>query len=159
MSNPNMPPVRPFPTLQPWRTNNFSQGNIGRDALPSNAPVGNPGFDLPPDVVPTFDPESAVTLNGSKNYPVGTTSTKIIDSPSGATARRSLLMMRNTSAAAIVYVEFGTEATTLSVVRLAPNEVFMWDVRVPNDDIYVVGDVAGTISASWGVSNPPKPKL
>ncbi len=55
---------------------------------------------------------------------------------------RNFLMMRNNGASNI-FIEFGRDASVYSVIRLSPNQIVTFDLRVPQDDVYALSDVAG----------------
>lgn len=66
--------------------------------------------------------------------------------------RRNFLFFRNNSATANIYVEFKKDATTNSVLRLEPNTMILFDVVVPQDDVYAYADAASAI-LSFGYSS------
>ena len=165
------PPISPFPTLTPWQTNNFPRGvgAVARQgfiagvvdngsqmqALPASAGASM-GVQVPPNATPIYTPESACWFNGSKVFPVGLTSTKIVDAPPGNSIRNALVIRNlSTTATDVIYVEFGTDATTKSTFDLAGGEKLLFDIRTPQDDIYVIGSVANQISISWSVIGIP----
>lgn len=67
-------------------------------------------------------------------------SAKFLDMP---TNKRNYLALRNNSTTANIYVEFDRDATTHSVIRLTPNTMILFDVVVPQNDIYALADAAG----------------
>lgn len=56
--------------------------------------------------------------------------------------RRNALMIRNVSASANVYIAFGSYANTKSIIYLEPNIMMLFDVVVPQDDVYALADAA-----------------
>jgi hypothetical protein len=76
-------------------------------------------------------------------------STKFLDMPVN---RRNLLMLRNYSATANIYIEFNRDASDDSVIRLTPNTMMLFDSVVPQDDVYAYGDAANAI-LSYAYSN------
>lgn len=104
------------------------------------APVGLGG--IPPDAVPVKNSERYAFLRGSGAFPVTNAAggTKLVEAPPD---KRNFLMMRNSSAGAVnIFVEFGNIASTASTVRLAQNEMILFDAVVPQDDIYAIADGA-----------------
>ena len=79
---------------------------------------------------------------------VTTASAKFLDSPTGL---RNLLMLRNSSATATVFIGFGRDATTQSTLQIAAGQTVIFDTVVPQDDLYVIGDAAGSISFAYSV--------
>lgn len=79
---------------------------------------------------------------------VTTASAKFLDSPTGL---RNLLMIRNSSATANVFIGFGRDATTQSTLQIAAGQTVIFDTVVPQDDLYVIGDAAGSLSFAYSV--------
>lgn len=151
MSRPTLPPVQGGPFLDAWPVADWPQQ---RGRVPSMVgPVmstggGAGGLVVPPTAAQTFNLERYATINGSHNYPVGVVSAKLLDAPN---TYRNFLHIRNASGVggANIYVEFGNDALidgagiAGSILRLAPNEQFLCDAVVPQDDIYAIADAAG----------------
>lgn len=76
---------------------------------------------------------------------VTTTSQKFLDAPIG---RRNLLMLRNSGAADLA-IAFGGAATLTSTLYLAAGSLVLFDVVVPQDDLYVIGAATTTLSYSY----------
>ena len=110
-----------------------------------NAPPGT--LIAPPSVSPvagSMDPVSMRDLHHyaqviGLNFSIATTSAKFLDQPP---TRRNLLMLRNNSATANIYIDFGKDATTNSTLRITPNTVILFDTVVPQDDLYAIADAA-----------------
>ena len=66
--------------------------------------------------------------------------------------RRNFLAIRNTSATANIYLDFGKDATTNSVFKIAANGTLLFDAVVPQDDLYMIGDGINA-SFSYNYSN------
>lgn len=74
-------------------------------------------------------------------------------------AYRNYLMLRNASAAANIYIGFGTDASAFSTLRLIPGAIALFDAVVPQDDLYYFADAAAgtlccaysTVKADWKV--------
>ena len=76
---------------------------------------------------------------------VGTTSIKFLDQPIG---KRNMLGFRNASTGAqVIYIEFNGTATTGSWLQINPGTTVLFDTVVPQDDLYVVSDLAGATLA------------
>lgn len=88
------------------------------------------------------------------NFTVTTTSQKFLDAPD---TYRNLLAFRNTSATANIYIGWGRDASTASVFRLEPDIMILFDAVVPQNDIYVIGDAAGSVSIAYStIALPPR---
>jgi hypothetical protein len=128
----------------PWSNPNYIPG------APHNLPArpdpavagssGTAGLVVPGD-----------TLNVRENYryaslitvslTVGTTSIKFLDQPIG---KRNMLGFRNASTGGqIIYIEFNGTATTGSWLQIQPGTTVLFDTVVPQDDLYVISDLAG----------------
>lgn len=57
--------------------------------------------------------------------------------------RRNMVMIRNSSATANLYLSFGIQPTTASILYLTPNQIVLFDTVVPQDDIWALADAAG----------------
>lgn len=70
------------------------------------------------------------------------------------TSRRVYLFIANTSAAGILYVNFGNAATALNGIPILPNFGFLeYNFVIPQDDIYIVASVAGPVAGIMTYSN------
>lgn len=103
------------------------------------------GFDgiLPSDI---FDESRYATLNGETTVPVGVASVFVLAQPASL---RNMLGFRNVSAAAtsVILIAFGSPATLQSWLRLAQNEMILFDDTIPQDDIYAIcADAAGRLT-------------
>lgn len=112
------------------------------------------GFDSPPSPLlhfpPAIPPSHAYANLVQTAGSIGTTSRLII--PQSA-ARRNFLAIRNSSPGAeVVFVSFNVEATVLSWLRLAANQIALFDTVVPQDNVYVICDSAtGVVSYAFSV--------
>lgn len=116
-----------------------------------------PGVGVPPGSNSTYDLSRFVWLNGSKVFAYSGTSVKVVDAPPAANNYRVFLSIRNTDAAATLYVDFGQDASALSECILAPGEVRAFDAVIPQDDIYLFGSGAGNASISYANMTIPSP--
>jgi hypothetical protein len=59
---------------------------------------------------------------------------------------RNLLILRNSSPGAqVIFVSFGTNASTVSVLRLTAGQTVLFDTVVPQNEVNAIADVAGAI--------------
>jgi hypothetical protein len=157
MSDPRFPPVAFERTLEPYAHPQFIPGAPALNRLPLGVhnPAMSPGGDsaivpgsaimqAPDDAdpVPVRDSHHYAMLFGQTTAPGANVSSKFLDQPTG---KRNLLMMRNSSASANVYVEFSKDATLTSVLRLVPNQMVLFDTVVPQDDLYALADAVGAV--------------
>jgi len=83
---------------------------------------------------------------------VDVVSAKILDEPPGL---RNFLMLRNTSATQTIYIGFGRDATSSSTLAIAAGQTVLFDVVVPQDDVFALSSAAGG-SLSFAYSNIPE---
>jgi hypothetical protein len=72
---------------------------------------------------------------------IGTSSFKFLDAPIG---KRNFLGFRNPSTTANIYVDFASQASTNSWLKLGPGALVLFDNVVSQDDLYVISDTAST---------------
>jgi len=113
------------------------------------------GATVPPDSVSQFDLSRFVWLNGTKVFSYAAASQKIVDAPAGENIYRQYLSIRNDSATQTLYVDFGQDASLLSGIALLPGEVIAYDAVIPQDDVYVFGSGAGSVSVLYGNTTLP----
>lgn len=157
MSTGDNPPVVRGPFVTPWPAN-----ARGLPALPNRAralptmPVqASGGVALPSDTTPTVELARLAVANGSKVFDVSSAaSTPILTRPPNI---RNFLYLRNASATANIYVDFGGDASALSAIRLEPNEQLLLDAVVLQDDMNAFADAAnGVLSVMFSnVALPP----
>lgn len=144
-------PLDPFPPVQylsqrePWSVPGYIPPS------PHNLPVRPTG--LTPATTQTIGSEDTANIRELYRYAsiislaqsVGTTSVKFLDAPIG---KRNFLGFRNASTGAqVVYVDFNSNATTSSWLALNPGVIVLFDVSVPQDDLYVISSAAGGVLA------------
>lgn len=137
------PPVQPIEGLTPW-------------GQPQTMPARPVAFEARrlrqqgPGVIPIFDAHHYGKFNGSNpvSVPNGS-SLLVLAEPTGL---RNMLMFRNASAVANIYLDFGTDAGLFSTVRLTPNTMLLYDTVVPQDDVYAYADAASAV-LSYSFSN------
>ena len=150
--NSQMPPIDPGPFLPVWPGRPMPR--LSRPAIQTPPYPGGGGISVPPTAPQTYSLQGVATFQGTRLFTVQTASQKVLDAPA---SYRNMLMMRNSSApgGANIFIEFGTDATLGSVIRLAPNEIILFDAVVPQDDIYVIGDAVGGLSVLVSVISLP----
>ena len=89
---------------------------------------------------PVWEEHRYARTGGSQYFSVPNGSSSLI-LPQG-NGLRNFLMMRNSSATANVYVDFGNNASLNTVLRLTANQIVLFDTVVPQEDIYAYGDAA-----------------
>lgn len=146
----NLPPPR---SLLPFRTFESGATSIDNSAIDNNGP-GPIG--LPPTgntsqgAQIVLDPHHYATLITFPNFPAPQTQDNTQLFLNAPQSRRNLLMFRNNSATANLYIEFGHLASANSTLRLTPNQIVLFDVVVPQDDLYVFADAAnGLLSFAY----------
>ena len=92
---------------------------------------------------PVLDQHRYAWLGGSVAVAVpNAASIKFLDAQN---ALRNLLMFRNASATANIYIEFGTDANLNSTLVIQPGQLMLMDTVVPQDDLYAYADAANAI--------------
>lgn len=139
----NFPPVEPIDGLTPWGQ---PQSMPARPRAFEARRARQPG----PGVVTIYDPHHYGLFNGSNplNVPNGG-SVLVLSEPTGL---RNMLMFRNASVTANIYLDFGNPAGLFSTIRLTPNTMLLYDAVVPQDDVYAYADAAGAV-LSYSFSN------
>lgn len=142
----DFPPIVPGPFLVPVPT---AQSPTQRQRRLPMLQV--PGAGVPDASTSQFDLTRFVWLNGTKVFAYNNiASQKIVDAPAGANNFRQYLSIRNDDATQTLYVDFGQDASALSGIALLPGEVIAYDAVIPQDDIYVFGTGAGSVSVLYG---------
>jgi hypothetical protein len=149
----NGPRVTPYPGETPWsnpvQTPYGPQpfrpaGASGARLTPGGALPGNGGaFPIAGGAegggLEVFSRYPFATLRGSVRIAVSNAAPGTLAVAAPPTFR-NFLGLRNASATANVYVEFGNEASLNSFVRLAPDEIILFDAAVPQDDVFTFAD-------------------
>jgi hypothetical protein len=157
--DPRFPPVRPASDLVPWdggpqrlTRNPGAPGTLRAPLGPSPVGGGFAGAMVPgpggfngqpaPGQAPIWTAE-AHRYARITNALIGvdTTSALVLTQPD---TYRNFLAIRNPNAVAVLYISFGSAASTNSVFRIAPNIMLLFDSVVPQDDIYVLSDTAAS---------------
>jgi len=121
-----------------------------------------PAMGVPPSNLPGLGNDPGQTINDPHHYAnliegnqavgqaaAADTQTPFLIMPSG---RRNYLGIRNSSAAANIYIGFGNPASTASWLKLTAGQIVVWDSVVPQNDLYALADAAaGTISWAHSV--------
>jgi len=163
-------PVDPLATMVPWGVpQTLTQrprddenrghpivGERGRyvgDAAGAN--MSQPGAPFQPFQIPDSirisDIWRRAIINGQITAPVNLTSTLVLQQ---SDVFRNLLLIRNNSGAANVFLNFGNDAATnSSVIVLGPGGFVGFDTVVPQDDIFAIADAAGgTIAIAFSTT-------
>lgn len=147
------PPVELLSDLEPWQAPQYLPGaphnlppRMDRPGMRVFSPASLPGglTPAPSDpggpVAPVFDKHHYADLNGEQVIAVGVASVQVLAESS---TKRNMLGFRNSSAGAnVIFIAFGSNATTQSWLRLAQNEMVLLDVVVPQDEVYAISDAA-----------------
>jgi hypothetical protein len=148
-------PVQWLSNLEPWASpqyipptpHNLSQVPVTRNLPLSIADVPTPqqrasttptsAKGLVQDVRDSFKYASILSIS----LTIGTTSVKFLDAPIG---KRNFLGFRNPSTTANIYVDFASQASTSSWLKLGPGALVLFDNVISQDDLYVISDTAST---------------
>lgn len=109
---------------------------------------GAPGSGLLPGIAQVFDPHhyaEAIELNFIPTI----VSTKFVDRSAN---RRNLLSFRNNSTTATIRVSFDKDASATSTFQIAPGVMLLFDIVVPQGDVYAqlsAADVTSSLSISF----------
>lgn len=146
MNTPRFPRVGLVPDRLPVQTPQFVPN------LPANFPAASPikpgsggiqapsmGVPAAPMAEPVYDAHHYANVSDLGTQLAQNVSTQILETPAG---RRNYLMIRNNSTLSNIYIGFGTQASTASTLRLEPGQIAMFDVVVPQNDIYAFADNA-----------------
>ena len=146
------PPVELLSRLEPW--DHPQRINPGPHNLPppGQRPALKPFVPLLPGPGmlpgPALPPGPAAKVIDGADYPllagesvraVGLAAIVVVPSP---TALRNMLGFRNSGATNIT-IAFGTQATANSWLFLTPNQMLLFDTRVPQDEVWALSDAAG----------------
>ena len=121
-------------------------GSVGETQTRGGPRPPTPELFFPP-AVPPAHPYANIAQSSTG---IGTESRLIIPQ---SNARRNFLAIRNASPAAeVIFVAFNVEATTSSWLRLAANQIALFDTVVPQDNVYVISDSAtGVVSYAFAI--------
>lgn len=109
---------------------------LGESQSKGNDRPPAPELYFPPQLPPAHPYANLVQTAGG----VSTISRLIIPQSS---ARRNFLAIRNASPGVeVLFVSFNVAATSESWLRLAPNQIALFDTVVPQDNVYVISDSA-----------------
>lgn len=130
--------------LLPWSSPTFLSGAPHNLPKRTDTSAEKSGNVIAGDVVNIRENYRYASLvTGS--YNIDTVSVKILDQPIG---KRNFLSFRNASPAGqTVYIDFNSQASTNSWLALTAGALILFDVSVPQDDIYIVSSAAGGVLA------------
>jgi hypothetical protein len=168
LPDPNFPPVDLASPLDAWDSPQFIPGHPHN--LPAKGALPSPSFllggtqllDAPPSSPQTtnatgpaaapsnkiFDPHHyASVITGILN-PVSTLQQNAVFLNAPAN-RRNMLSLRNASATggANIYIDFNASAQVNSPYKIVPGQTLLFDVVVPQDDLYAFADAASGVLA------------
>lgn len=123
----NLPANRDRPPLREFQSGVTSIVNVIPGDIPSGGPLSQPA-----DTQTIYDPHHYVyPIEG--NFLPTVNSQRFLEQGSN---KRNWLMLRNGGAAASVRISFGIDAGPFSTLVLAPGDVILLDVGVPQGDVY-----------------------
>ena len=148
MADPRFPPARWNSPTEAWQSPTLippSPHNLPRDVLGRGEGAQSVGQQ---NTMPGAGADAIAIRENYRyasvidvNLTVGTTSIKFLDSPIG---KRNLLGFRNVSTGGqILYVGFGGPASANSWLSMTAGVIVMFDVVVPQDDLYILSSAAG----------------
>lgn len=139
--------------LEPWSSPSYIPGaphNLPKRAEPGST-ASAAGLLMPGETANVREQYRYASLITAQ-LTVGTTSIKFLDQPIG---KRNMLGFRNASTGGqVLYVEFNAQATTGTWLAIQPGSIILFDTVVPQDDLYVIADVAGA-SLAYAYSTFP----
>lgn len=130
----------------PQRLRNSSNGSelIGGPMVPGTGPTG-PGFGG--ESAPIVDSHHYATLI---QYYAAVPQSSVAPIITESLGRRNFLSIRNPSAAANIYVSFGSPADATAPIEVLAGETILFDTVVPQNDIWVFADAAaGFVSIAY----------
>ena len=139
----NLPPRRDRPNRRGYlglSGSSLVDDGLPPEILPPGTPTAGPGAG---EGQPVIDPHHYAYITEGQ-FNAGLISLRMIEE---SPTKRNYLMIRNTSATAVIFVSFGRDATSVSPVRLSSNQMMLLDAVVPQDDVYVLSDTAATVVA------------
>lgn len=91
--------------------------------------------------VEIYDPHRYARLVGEQTIaiPITAGGLLVLQEPD---TMRNMLLLRNVSAAAVIFIAFGNNATANSALSLNPGTTILFDSVVPQDDVFALSDVA-----------------
>ena len=140
-----MQPVQWLNNREPWDVPQYIPGQPHNlPSRPDPAVAGSTVRDIPASGLEVRESYRFASIN-TVSLTVDTTSIKFLDAPIG---KRNFLGFRNASTGGQnLFVEFNSQATTGSWLRLTPGTIVVFDTVVSQDDLYVIADAAGGVFA------------
>lgn len=148
-------PVGLVSDLAGWRAPQYLPGSphrlpgqVRRPGAPLIGGMGGPQASSLPPAVPTTPVSDAwhkasmtsVLVNVGA---IGSAASLVPFLTMGGTPRNLLTLRNLIGAAGVLYIDFNQPATANSPLVLAAGQTFLFDMGVPQDDLYVAGSVAG----------------
>jgi hypothetical protein len=145
MVNPDFPPVEWLNQREPWQAPQYMPHYPHNLPAKADAAVQTttnfPGYASTVAITDPYRFSSIVDLS----IVTTTASVKFLDQPIG---KRNTLGFRNASTTnQVIYIGFGGNASTSSWLQINPGSIILFDAVVPQDDLYVISDVAGGVLA------------
>ncbi len=155
---PSFPPVGlqgfagPFESPQKQRSQSMreaaygSAGGAGGAVILNSAPTAGQQAGAP--LQPVYDMHHYAWAHGSISFPIPVInqSFKFLESQQ---ALRNMLGLRNPNGVGNLYIEFGNQATPNSWLQLAPGQYVLFDMVIPQDDLFVLSDNAAAVSLTY----------
>lgn len=139
------PPIQYLNDREPWGVPQYippSPHNLPTRPEPGAAPNTTQSLFVDGiNVRETYRYVSVVSV--SVNVPA-LSSIKFLDAPIG---KRNFLGFRNASVTANIFIDFNADANINSWLRIVPGSIILFDVCVPQDDLYALADAAGGLLA------------
>jgi hypothetical protein len=144
----NFPPVRPLGNRTPWSAPQTIEAvpevRTIRPAIASGAVV------QARDAAPVREAHRYAQVNGS--IVIALNAAEPILALTAPQNFRNMLMLRNSSGA-IIYVDFGREASLNSILSMPPGTTILFDTVVPQDDVYAFSPLGATLSIGFSNIN------
>lgn len=98
--------------------------------------------EMTPAEVYVNEPHRYASITEVAIYASNTYYVKFLDAPVG---KRNMLMFRNADLAGVIYIGFNAIPSNISVLAVQPGQLIVFDTVVPQDDLYVVADIASCV--------------
>lgn len=140
-----MQPVQWLNSVDPWDAPQYLPGQPHNlPSRPDPAVAGSTVRDIPASGLEVRESYRFASIN-TVSLTVDTTSIKFLDAPIG---KRNFLGFRNASTGGQnLFVEFNSQASTGSWLKITPGTIVVFDTVVSQDDLYVIADAAGAVFA------------
>ncbi|MBK9497446.1 MAG: hypothetical protein IPO08_23570 [Xanthomonadales bacterium] len=136
---PEFPPIGLLSNREPWEDQQRIPGSphnlppVGARPVPAAYMGGVPDSGR----TPIFDAHHYAQVNDNSTALPELESSMILQQP---ISRRNYLMLRNASTISNIYISFASDASANSTMKLSPGTIILFDVVVPQDDMYAFAD-------------------